>query len=168
MKKSILILQILVLSVYLFSCTSKRIQQQNRINESISKTNAGKPNQPIKTNKTTTFSIFDTANLPAFTTVRMQGWRIQLKPTNDRNKAMSARTILITHFNEHKNYMLYHAPFYKIRLGNFKSSAAATAVMKKLRTYFSNEALFVIQDSIEYRMPKTEYIQWQIKKIQGG
>jgi len=50
----------------------------------------------------------------------MQGYRLQVITTNDRNKAIEVKTRLLTDFPGEKTYLIYHAPYFKIQMGNFR------------------------------------------------
>ncbi len=146
----------------LISCTSKKIQQ------SKSPSTTYIPPTPPK--RTATYRSpkpkIDTNNIAAFTTVQMPGWRIQLKPTDNRNKMLSTRTKLISFFSQHKIYTVYHSPFYKMRVGNFKLKADAARLKAKLQPKFPGEAIYVVQDTIEYRMPRAEMIALKMRQVQ--
>ena len=49
----------------------------------------------------------------------MQGYRIQVINTNDRNKALDIKTKLLNEFPGEKTYLIYHSPYFKIQIGNF-------------------------------------------------
>ncbi|HEY1054683.1 MAG TPA: hypothetical protein VGE24_06090, partial [Emticicia sp.] len=49
------------------------------------------------------------------------GFRIQVINTNDRNKANAAKTKVYQSFPELKPYLIYQAPFFKLKVGNFKT-----------------------------------------------
>ena len=48
-----------------------------------------------------------------------QGYRIQVISTNNRTKAMEAKTKIYQHFPELKAYLMYQSPFFKLKVGNF-------------------------------------------------
>jgi SPOR domain len=158
MKKLVLIISPILLH---FSCTSKKLQQ--------SKTSSATYIPPTPPKRTATYRSpkpkIDTTNIAAFTTVQMPGWRIQLKPTDNKNKMLSTRTTLISSFSQHKIYTVYHSPFYKMRVGNFKLKADAARLKAKLQAKFPGEALYLVQDTIEYRMPRAEMIALKMKQV---
>lgn len=159
MKKLILVIFPLLL---LISCTSKKIQQSK--NPSTTYT----PPTPPK--RTATYRSpkpkIDTANIPAFTTVQIPGWRVQLKPVDNKDKMLATRTTLLTSFSQHKIYTVYHSPFYKMRVGNFKLKADAARLKAKLQAKFPGEPLYIVQDTIEYRMPRSEMIAVKMSQLQ--
>jgi hypothetical protein len=154
---------ILFLLLILFSCTPNKIQQSTR------SATANSTNGPVKRTATYRSSkpkTIDTTNIPAFTNTHIPGWRIQLKPIDNKNKMLATRTTLLTSFSQHKIYTVYHSPFYKMRVGNFKLKADAAKVKTKIQSKFPGETLYIVQDSIEYRMPRAELIALKIKQAQ--
>lgn len=105
----------------------------------------------------------DTTNIPAFTNMRITGWRIQLKPIDNKSKMLATRTTLLTNFSQHKIYTVYHSPFYKMRVGNFKVKSDAAKLKTKLQSKFPGETLYIVQDTIEYRMSRAELIALKMK-----
>src|ERR1700716_3720738 len=48
------------------------------------------------------------------------GYRLQVINTSDRNAAISAKTKIYQLYPELKAYLLYQAPYFRLRVGNFK------------------------------------------------
>ena len=53
------------------------------------------------------------------------GYRLQVINTSDRNAAISAKTKIYQLYPELKAYLLYQAPYFRLRVGNFKDKDEA-------------------------------------------
>jgi len=78
----------------------------------------------------------------------MPGFRIQVISATDRNKVFAAKTKVYQQFPDLKPYVLYQPPYYKLRVGNFKTQAEAEEFEKQLSSLFPS-GLYVIRDTIE-------------------
>jgi hypothetical protein len=156
---------IIFLLLVLFSCTPNKTTQSTRP-ASTNTQYATIPSKRSATYRTARPKTIDTAGIPAFTNMRIAGWRIQLRPIDNKNQMLATRTTLLTSFSQHKIYTIYHNPFYKMRVGNFKSKADAIKVKTKIQTKLPGETFYIVQDTIEYRMPKAELIAIKMKQLQ--
>ena len=78
----------------------------------------------------------------------MQGFRILVINSNDRNKVFAAKAKIYQLYPELKTYLLYQPPFYKLKVGNFKTKEEAEDYRKDLVRQFPT-GLYVIRDIIE-------------------
>src|ERR1700744_2756615 len=76
------------------------------------------------------------------------GFRIQVMNTPDRNKAYEAKAKVYQEFPDWKPYLLYQAPNYKLRVGDFKTEEEANAALQQLSRLFP-AGLYGIRDVIE-------------------
>ena len=76
------------------------------------------------------------------------GYRVQVINSNDRNKVFEAKVKVYKQFPELTPYIMYQAPFYKLKLGNFTSQDDAENYRKKLSRLFP-EGIYVVRDTIE-------------------
>ena len=81
-----------------------------------------------------------------------KGFRIQVLNTTDRNQALSIKSKLLTQYPEHKTYLMYQAPYFKIRIGNFVEKSEADDLKKEMARMFPT-GVFVIPSEIEYKAP---------------
>lgn len=81
-----------------------------------------------------------------------KGYRIQVLNTTDRNQALAAKSKLLAQYPEHKTYLMYTAPYFKIRFGNFVERAEADELKKELAKMFPT-GVFIIPSDIEYKAP---------------
>lgn len=79
------------------------------------------------------------------------GFRIQVINTRDRNKVYDAKAKVLQQFPDWKPYLLYQAPNYKLRVGDFKTQEDAEAAMQELAKLFPS-GLYVIRDIIEIKL----------------
>jgi SPOR domain len=83
-----------------------------------------------------------------------QGFRIQVINTNDRTQALAAKTKVYQQYPELKAYLLYQAPYFRLRVGNFKTKQEADAYQKKLTKHFPPTNLIIVRDMIEIKPEK--------------
>jgi hypothetical protein len=79
------------------------------------------------------------------------GFRIQVMNTPDRNKVYDAKVKIYQAFPDWKPYLLYQAPNYKLRVGDFKTEEEAQAALQQLSKLFP-QGMYVIRDIIELKL----------------
>lgn len=79
------------------------------------------------------------------------GFRIQVMNTPDRNKVNAAKIKVYEQFPDWKPYLIYQAPNYKLRVGDFRTEDEANAAMQQLSRLFPT-GLYVIRDVIEVKL----------------
>jgi hypothetical protein len=77
-----------------------------------------------------------------------RGYRLLVINTNKRDEAISAKTKVYTNFPELKAYLVYQAPYFKLKVGNFRTREEAQDYRMSLGYYFP-KGVFVIADTIE-------------------
>ena len=75
------------------------------------------------------------------------GFRVQVITTNKRNEANDAKAKVMQLFPDHRSYLDFQAPYFKVRIGDFKSREEATELRDKLTQYFSG-GVFVVPATI--------------------
>lgn len=78
------------------------------------------------------------------------GFRILVVNTNDRNKAMDIKSRLMRDFPEHKTYLIYQSPYFKIQIGNFKNRPDAESLRKQLTRLYPS-GVIIIPSTIEVK-----------------
>jgi len=81
-----------------------------------------------------------------------KGYRIQVLNTTDRTKALAAKSQLLSNYPNQKTYLMYQAPYFKIRIGNFVEKRDADDLKKELAKLFP-AGVFIIPSEIEYKAP---------------
>lgn len=79
------------------------------------------------------------------------GFRIQVINSSDRNLVFAAKTKVYQQFPELKPYLMYQAPNYKLKVGNFKTQEEAEEYSKQLSKLFPS-GVYVIRDTIEVKL----------------
>ena len=85
-----------------------------------------------------------------------KGFRIMVLNTNNRDEALKAKSVLLQNFPDHKPYLAYQPPYFKLKFGDFKTREEANDYQKKLKPYFPKAGLFVVPDRIEVKLDKEE------------
>lgn len=92
-----------------------------------------------------------------------KGYRVMVLNTNNRDLAYQTRGQLSTKFPQHKLYMGYQAPFYKLKMGDFLERSEAEALKKQLAIIVKN-GLFVVSDAISLTPEQEEKLLEKISK----
>jgi SPOR domain len=79
-----------------------------------------------------------------------QGFRILVLNTSDRNKAMDTKSRLMRDFPDHKTYLIYQSPHFKIQIGNFRTREDAEGLRKQINRKFTT-GVIVIPSTIELK-----------------
>jgi hypothetical protein len=79
------------------------------------------------------------------------GYRIQVINSSDRNVVFAAKTKVYQQFPELKPYLMYQAPNYKLKVGNFRTQDEAEEYGKQLSKLFPS-GVYVIRDTIEVKL----------------
>ncbi len=85
----------------------------------------------------------------------VKGYRLQIMNTTDRTEAFDAKAKMLQTYPEHKLYMSYQAPYFKLRMGNFKEYADAAALKKEINDLFP-KGITIIPSTIEFKPEKEE------------
>jgi hypothetical protein len=78
------------------------------------------------------------------------GYRILVVNTNDRKKAMDVKSTLMRDFPDHKTYLIYQSPYFKIQIGNFRKREDAESLRKQVTRLYPT-GVIVIPSTIEVR-----------------
>ncbi len=78
------------------------------------------------------------------------GFRIQVISSSDRNKVFSAKAKIYQQYPELKPYIIYLAPNYKLKVGNFKTQEEAQPYFDKLSRLYTT-GVYIIHDAIEVK-----------------
>ena len=83
-----------------------------------------------------------------------QGYRIQVISTNNRIKAMEAKTKIYQRFPELKAYLMYQSPYFKLKVGNFIEREEAESYLQDILTLFPT-GVYVVRDVVEVKPEKS-------------
>ena len=81
------------------------------------------------------------------------GYRIQVINSNDRNKVFAVKAKIYQLYPELKPYLMYQPPFYKLKVGNFRTKEEAEEYRKDLSHQFPS-GLYIVRDVIEVKPDK--------------
>lgn len=84
---------------------------------------------------------------------RSKGYRLLVLNTIKRDEAIQAKTTVYTYFPELKTYLQYQSPYFKLKVGNFKTKEEAENYRDRLNHYFPS-GVFIMQDVIEVNPEK--------------
>ena len=65
-----------------------------------------------------------------------KGFRIQVISTNKRDDAFRLKAELLSNFPEHKSYIIYQSPNFKVRVGNFIKKEDAELLKAQLNKFY--------------------------------
>lgn len=77
-----------------------------------------------------------------------KGFRLLVMNTNKRDEAIAAKTKVYTNFPELKAYLVYQSPYFRLKVGNFRTREEAQQYQKSLGYYFP-KGVFIVNDTIE-------------------
>lgn len=78
-----------------------------------------------------------------------KGFRVQAISTLNREQAFKLKADLLANFPDEKSYVLFQAPYFKVRIGNFINRDDADKFRTKLNKFFQKN-MYVVEDVIEY------------------
>lgn len=133
-------MKILLLFLFLQDSSSVKIYKDNRLDLLVKK--------QIEANE------YNTREARRY----VQGYRILIVNSSNRNQANEAKAALYMKFPELKSYLIYQSPNYKLKAGNFRDSRDAESYLKRLKPYFSGK-IFVIRDMIEVNPDKSAELE---------
>lgn len=81
---------------------------------------------------------------------RMSGFRIQAANTQNREMANAIKAELLRRFPEEKSYLLYQAPSFRVRIGNFQKQSDAFRLRKQIAALYPDHGIYIVPDTIEY------------------
>ena len=87
----------------------------------------------------------------------VDGYRIQLysvSGVNSRDKANTFKAQFLLKNPDAKVYIVYHAPYYKVRVGDFRTKLDALAYLQTIKRDFPSG--FVVVDKIRFMEDDTE------------
>ena len=84
----------------------------------------------------------------------VEGYRIQVISTNNRKKAMDAKTKIYQRFPELKAYLMYQSPFFRVKVGNFMQREDAENYLQDILQLFPT-GVYVVRDIVEVKPEKS-------------
>jgi SPOR domain len=84
-----------------------------------------------------------------------KGYRVQIISTSNRDEAFNLKASMMSKYSQEKTYVLFQAPSFRVRIGNFLKKADADKFRKEIAKGFK-QGIYVVEDIIEYTPPATE------------
>jgi hypothetical protein len=94
---------------------------------------------------------------------KYKGYRLMVLNTNNRELAYQTRGQLASKFPQHKMYMGYQAPYYKLKMGDFLEKDDAEALKKQLAGIIKS-GIFVVSDAVTISPEQEEKLLEKISK----
>lgn len=82
------------------------------------------------------------------------GYRIQVINTNNRDEANKVKTEMLRRFPDQKVYLLYQAPNFRVRIGNFVSQKEGASLRKMIAALYPNRGIYFVADRVEIPLPE--------------
>jgi hypothetical protein len=79
----------------------------------------------------------------------IQGYRLMVLNTSDKNYAFKIRAELLQKFPEQKPYMWFANPYIRIKFGNFKTKEEAEPYRKEISSMLGGANIYLISETIE-------------------
>jgi|688.fasta_scaffold339251_1 hypothetical protein len=83
------------------------------------------------------------------------GYRVMVINTNDRTKALEVKSKMMSEYPDHKSYLVYQSPYFKIQVGNFRTRGEAEDLRKRIVRLYPN-GVMVVPATVEYKIEKEE------------
>jgi len=81
-----------------------------------------------------------------------RGYRIQVANTQNRDEANNVKSEMLRRFPDQKAYMLYQAPNFRVRIGNFSTQREAETLKKMISLLYPQRGIYIVSDLIEYKI----------------
>lgn len=75
-----------------------------------------------------------------------KGYRVQAMSTSDRTKVLDAKAKILSSFPQYRAYLLYQAPYFKLRVGDFVDKESADELRAEIGRIFSSGVITVPSD----------------------
>lgn len=80
----------------------------------------------------------------------VRGFRVQASNTQNRDEANEVKAELLRRFPDQKSYLLYQAPSFRVRIGNFLTQKDASQLRKMISALYPQKGVYIVPDIIEY------------------
>ncbi|CAA9517505.1 MAG: SPOR domain-containing protein [uncultured Segetibacter sp.] len=80
----------------------------------------------------------------------VRGFRIQAANTQNRDEANAIKAELLRRFPDQKSYLLYQAPNFRVRIGNFLTQKDASKLRKMISALYPGKGIYIVPDIVEH------------------
>ncbi len=84
-----------------------------------------------------------------------KGFRVQVVSTSNREQAFKTKSDLLSRYPDQKTYVLFQAPNFKVRIGNFLKRSDAEKFRTQINKVYPT-GVFIVDDAIDYTPTKEE------------
>ena len=91
----------------------------------------------------------------------VRGWRIQASNTQNRIEANSVKAEMLRRFPEQKSYMLYQAPNFRVRVGDFLTQKEAFKLRSQIAALYPGKGIYIVPDLVEVAPTPEEPVKSQ-------
>lgn len=99
--------------------------------------------------KTTVSPSIQAINETYKNSYKLNGYRIQLASENSSAPARKIRAAFIQKFKAVPAYEIYQQPYFKVRVGDFKTKLEAIKFQKEIQAEYPN--CYIVKDEIEFK-----------------
>ncbi len=81
----------------------------------------------------------------------MKGWRVQIffeGGNNSHQKALAQKSSFITNHQDIPVYLIFNAPYYKVRVGDFRKRSEAELFLETIKSSYPNA--FIVKEEINF------------------
>lgn len=79
----------------------------------------------------------------------IEGYRVQLVASSDLDVANEVKAKALTRFRQYKTYLDFFSPYYKVRVGDFRTKLEAYRCLKDVQSVFPDA--YIVMDMIEIK-----------------
>lgn len=87
------------------------------------------------------------------------GFRVQAANTQNRDEANAVKAELLRRFPNEKSYLLYQAPNFRVRIGNFLTQKDAFQLRKMISALYPQKGIYIVPDIVEHTPSADETYQ---------
>lgn len=80
---------------------------------------------------------------------KIDGYRIQIYSGSNRTIANQVKAAFLTEYRVERAYLIYNQPYFKVRVGNFRSKTEALKLYTALRADEKFKAVLIVADEID-------------------
>ena len=88
----------------------------------------------------------------------IRGWRIQAANTQNRDEANAVKSEMLRRYPEQKSYLLYQAPSFRVRVGDFSTQKDAFKLRKEIAALYPGKGIYIVPDMVEI-IPQPEEVE---------
>lgn len=106
-------------------------------------------NAQLNTNKSDSLALklVERHKLLNASKLSVSGYRVQIYFGTDRNKAQEVRTEFLSNYPKIPAYLVYHQPYFKVRIGDFYTRLDAVGFLNKISVDYTTS--FVVSDDVK-------------------